>query len=178
MGSGSSGRSGESKLSIRRIDAYKRQQQALELRMAGYGWQDIAEQLGYSDHSGAFRAVESALQKTLQPPADEYRAITLERLTKVLKSFWPQMLNGDIPAANICLKTIKDMRELMGVDMPSRVEHTGAGGAPIQHEVVTIDIGDLTDALATLQDVGAIRMETNGQHPVALESLHPPQANE
>lgn len=168
----------ESKLSPRRIAAAQKQRQAIELRMAGRTWEEIAGTLGYANHSGAIAAVRTALAKSLEEPSAEFRALTLERLTKVLQTYWPDMIRGEIPAATICLKTLKDMRDLMGVDMPSRIEHTGAGGAPIQHEVVTIDIGDIKDALATLQDVGAIRMDTNGHHPVALESLHTPQTNQ
>ena len=66
-------RRGESKLSPRRIGAVQKQQQALEMRIAGHNWQEIADTLGYSDHSGAFRAVESALQKTLKAPSEEYK---------------------------------------------------------------------------------------------------------
>ena len=62
----------------------------------------------------------------------------------------------------------------MGVDMPARVEHSGPDGNPIRHEVVTIDIGDITEALRTLQDAGAIRMESNGHHPPALDAVHTP----
>ena len=167
----------ESKLSPRRIAAARKQEQALELRMAGLTWEAIAKRLGYTHHTSAIYAVRAALERSLEEPSAEFRALTLKRLTKILNTHWPRMERGEIPAANVCLKTIKDMRELMGVDMPARVEHTGAGGAPIQHEVVTIDIGDIRDALATLQDVGAIRMETNGYHQPALESLHTPQAD-
>ena len=168
----------ESRLSPRRIAAAQKQRQAVELRMAGRTWEEIADALGYANHSGAIAAVRTALAKSLEEPSAEFRALTLERLTKILQTHWPDMVRGEIPAANICLKTLKDMRDLMGVDMPSRIEHTGADGAPIQHEVVTIDIGDIKDALATLQDVGAIRMGTNGHHPTALESLHTPQTNQ
>ena len=65
----------------------------------------------------------------------------------------------------------------MGVDMPARVEHSGPDGNPIRHEVVTIDIGDITEALKTLQDAGAIRVETNGYYPPALDALHTPSAH-
>ena len=172
-----SNRRGESKLSPRRIGAVQKQQQALEMRIAGHNWQEIADTLGYSDHSGAFRAVESALQKTLKAPSEEYRIITLERLTTVLKTFWPGMLGGDIQAGKMVLQTVSDIRKLLGLDAPVQMEHSGPDGNPIQHEVVTLDIGDITEALGALQDAGAVRLETNGHHPIALESLYSTQAN-
>ena len=87
--------------------------------------------------------------------------------------YWPGMLDGDVSAAKICLQTIKDMREVTGLDMPAKVEHSGPEGSPIQHQVVTLDVGDITDALQTLRDAGAIRVERNGHSDVALDQLYP-----
>ena len=49
--------------------------------------------------------------------------------------------------------------------------------APIQHQVVTLDVGDIEDALTTLRDAGAIRVETNGHSATALDALYPAQAD-
>ena len=87
------------------------------------------------------------------------------------------MLRGDQSSATVCLKTIKDMRDVTGIDMPARVEHSGPEGNPIQHQVVTIDVGDIEDALATLRDAGAIRVEANGHSDIALDALYPAQAD-
>ena len=163
---------GESKLSPRRIDAVAKQRQALELRMAGRTWQEIGDTLGYANHSGAYAAVKTALQSSLQAPAQHYRDLTLERLTKILQVHWPLMLQADGNSTRLCLQTIKEIRELMGLDSPAKFEHTGADGTPIRHEVITLDIGDITEALTVLQDAGAVRVEANGHSPVALDALH------
>ena len=163
---------GESKMSPRRIEAVRRQQHALELRMAGRTWQEIADNLGYANHSGALLAVKAALQSTLQPPADHFRALTLERLTKVLQVHWPLMLQVDAVATRLCLQVIGDIRQLMGLDSPSKMEHTGADGAPIRHEVLTLDVGEIAEAIAVLRDAGAVRVETNGHAPVIVDGLH------
>ena len=165
---------GESKMSPRRIEAVRRQQHALELRMAGRTWQEIADNLGYANHSGALLAVKAALQSTLQPPADHFRALTLERLTKVLQVHWPLMLQADAVATRLCLQVIGDIRQLMGLDSPSKMEHTGAGGAPIQHEVLTLDVGEIAEAIAVLRDAGAVRVETNGHSAAIVDGLHTP----
>ena len=145
--------------------------------MAGRTWEEIADVVGYRDHSGAVRAVESALQRTLQAPSDQYRALTLERLTKVLQVFWPSMLQGDHAAARMVLQTITDIRKLMGLDSPVQVEHGGTG-VPIQHEVITIDATDISEALEVLANAGAIRMESNGQYPNgSVDALYPAQAD-
>jgi hypothetical protein len=163
----------ESKLSPRRIDAIHKQQQALELRMAGRTWQEIGDALGYANHTGALAAVKKALRTTLQPPADHFRSLTLERLTKILQVHWPRMLQADAASTRLCLDTIKHIRELMGLDSPAKVEHTGADGTPIKHEVITLDIGDITEVISVLRDAGAIRLESNGHTPAIVDGLHP-----
>jgi len=167
----------ESKYSPRRITAFAKQRKALELRMAGRTWQEIADSLEYKGHSGAIAAVDKALQRTLQEPAESYRALTLERLTKVLQVFWPQMLRADPVAARTVLQTLGDIRKLMGLDAPAQIEHGGTG-VPIRHEVVNLDLGDITGALQVLEQAGAIRMDTNGHEPdSALDGLHPTHPN-
>jgi len=108
----------ESKYSPRRIQAHEKQRRALELRMAGRSWADIAKAVGYSNHTGAIAAVRVALEKSLQEPAQHYRALTLERLTRVLQVHWPSMLNHDMPATDRVIRVIADMRALLGLDAP------------------------------------------------------------
>ena len=167
-------RVGESKLSPRRIDAQQRQHQAMELRMAGRTWQEIADHLGYASHTGAYEAVKVALSRSNHETAEDYRSLTIGRLTKILQVHWPLMLQADNNSTRLCLQTIKDMREILGLDSPSKFEHTGADGAPIRHEVITLDIGDITEAISVLRDAGAVRLESNGHSPAAVESLHTP----
>lgn len=163
----------ESKMSPRRIEAAHKQRQALELRMAGRTWVEIADNLGYSNHTGAIAAVKTALAKTLEEPSAHYRALTLERLTKILQVHWPLMLQADPTSTKLCLQAIKDVRDLLGLDSPTRMEHSGPDGEPIRHEVVTIDIGDIREALSVLHDAGVVRVESNGHAPTALDGLHP-----
>ena len=167
-------RVGESKLSPRRIDAQQKQQQAMELRMAGRTWQEIADHLGYASHTGAYEAFKVALSRSNHDAAEDYRSLTIGRLTKILQIHWPLMLQADNNSTRLCLQTIKDMREVLGLDSPSKFEHTGADGAPIRHEVITLDVGDITEAISVLRDAGAVRLESNGHSPAAMESLHTP----
>ena len=167
-------RVGESKLSPRRIEAQQKQQQAMELRMAGRTWQEIADHLGYASHTGAYEAVKVALSRSNHEAAEDYRSLTIGRLTKILQIHWPLMLQADNNSTRLCLQTIKDMREVLGLDSPSKFEHTGADGAPIRHEVITLDVGDITEAISVLRDAGAVRLESNGHSPAAVESLHTP----
>jgi hypothetical protein len=108
----------ESKYSPRRIEAQAKQQRALGLRMAGRTWAEIAEAVGYSNHTGAIAAVKVALQQSLQEPAQYYKALTLERLTKVLQVHWPSMINHNMLATDKVLRVLADIRALLGLDAP------------------------------------------------------------
>lgn len=104
------------------IEANDRQRQALELRKAGVGYQAIADRLGYKDHSGAYRAVKTALRKTLQEPADELRAVEVERLDAMLLGLWTKAKAGDLLAVDRVLKIMDRRADLLGLDAPRRVE--------------------------------------------------------
>ena len=120
-----------------------------------------------------------ALEKTLAPPAQQYRALTLERLTMVMQTFWPAMLTGDDDAARTVLHALRDIRQLMGLDAPQKMEHAGDPDNPIRHQVMTVSLGDVTSALQVLADAGAVRLEPNGIQPGnPLDRLYPASAND
>ena len=129
----------ESKTSPRRIEAVNKQRQALELRMAGWHYDVIAQRLGYKSHNAALYAVNAALRKTLQPVADNYRELTLERLTKVLNTWWTPMLNHDPQATDKVLAAITDIRQLLGLDAPVKQQVTGADGKPLEVHIDALD---------------------------------------
>ena len=112
----------ESKTSPRRIRAVEKQRQALELRMGGRTYAEIAKVLHYANHTGAEYAVRTALQKTLEPTAHEFRALALERLSKILSLYWLRMINGDDKATDRVFRAIADVRQLLGLDAPQKVD--------------------------------------------------------
>jgi hypothetical protein len=62
-----------------------KQQRALDLRVQGYTLNEIAQELGYADPSGAEKAILSGLKKTLQEPADQLRKLHRQRLAKLMR---------------------------------------------------------------------------------------------
>ena len=120
----------EPRLSPRRVAAQVKAERALELRMAGRRWREIAMTLGYADHSGAVRAVEAILRRTQAEGAELYRTLTVERLTKILQVLWPRMLAGDLPATDRVLRVLEQVRALLGLDAPQRIDMGGATVAP------------------------------------------------
>ena len=63
----------------KQIEAHEKALQALELRKAGVPYRDIATRLGYNSFQAGWKAVKSALKRTLQEPSDEVRKMEVER---------------------------------------------------------------------------------------------------
>lgn len=118
----------QSKTSQKGLNTVERQRQALELRKAGKGFQAIADQLGYSDASGAYRAVTAALQKTLQEPADDLRRMELERLDALHGVLWAQAQDGDQGAVDRLLRVMERRARLLGLDAPTKIAPTDPTG--------------------------------------------------
>ena len=114
------------KMSVKRLAANERGRQALELRKAGVGFQQIADQLGYRHPAGAYEAVRAALKRTEQEPADEVRRIALERLDRMLFAIWQRAINPNDPQQLECLdRALKiEVRraKLLGLDAMDAVD--------------------------------------------------------
>ncbi len=113
----------ESKTSKRNLEALDRQVAALELRKQGVSFIAIAKKLGYSGPAGAYRAVMTAIQKTLQEPADELRKIELERLDVMQAAAWWAASNGEPHAIDRVLRIMERRAKYMGLDAPTQYEH-------------------------------------------------------
>jgi len=108
-----------------RVRAHDRHLQALELRKAGATYQAIAEQLGYAQAKGAYKAVTSALKATLKEPAEELRTLEAERLDAALLAIWRRVVAGDEKAIDRLLGIMKRRMELFGLAAPRRQELSG-----------------------------------------------------
>ncbi len=113
-------------------DLIVRERRALELRRAGVELDLIARELGYTNASGPYKAIQRALRRTLQEPADELRAMEGARLDSLLSAVWPKAMRGDLAAVDRAMRLSESRRRLLGLDSPQRVEHTGKDGAPIE----------------------------------------------
>jgi len=111
---------GETKGWKNRARATERQRQALQLHTAGAGYQRIADALGYAGPSGAFKAVEAALRKTLQEPADELRGLEAARLDALHRALWEKAIAGNLGAVDRVLRIMRRRAALFGLDAPRR----------------------------------------------------------
>lgn len=110
------------KAGVSKILAKEKQRQALELRKAGATYQSIASSLNYADASGARRAVESAIQATIQEPAVEVKTLQIERLNHMLLTLWPKVQQGDERAIDTSLRVMDKIDRLMGTEAAQAID--------------------------------------------------------
>jgi hypothetical protein len=103
----------------RQLEALERHVQALKMRAAGMEYHDIARELGYKTPGGAFKAVKTALVKTLQEPADELRKLEVNRLDELLFVLWPQRHKPQY--TDRILRIMERRAKLLGLDMPDNL---------------------------------------------------------
>ena len=97
--------------------SYIRRQQALELRLAGATFRQIAERLGVSLPS-AWKHTQAALQQAAQEPTLDVLQLELLRLDRLQTAHWPQALGGNGEAADRVLKIMDRRARLLGLDPP------------------------------------------------------------
>ena len=151
----------ESRTSPRRIAATKRQALALDMRLGGATFAQIATALHFRSRQGAQVAVEAALQKTIQAPADEQRRIDIERLDAMLLAVWSRAIERDYKAIEMVLRILDRRAKLLGLDAP--VKLSDPKGDPLKLQVSILELAEMMNGHGpTRASVGA------GDGPPAL----------
>ena len=115
----------------------QRTETALELRVAGYSFDQIAERLGIS-YATAYADVSAALAKAAESTKEktaELRELGVARCERIVAELMPQASSPK--AAEVILKAEGRRAKLLGLDAPQRIEHSEA-----------VDFGATRDALA------------------------------
>lgn len=155
----------ETTASPRRAQAADKRRQALELRLEGATFEQIAEQIGYRNRSTAYRAVTSAIQNVGHEQAEQLRDLDLTRLDKLMTAVWPKALQGDMHAVDRVLKIVERRAKMLGYD---------------QANVVSINsmradtVADTTTPSASLRDVLGEVGETTQHHIARIIHQHIP----
>jgi hypothetical protein len=132
---------GQPKSSQKTLEAKDRQRRAIEMRLTGMGLQDIADQLGYSDASGAFRAIKRGMEKSVREPAEQLLTMELMRLDDLLQAHFPLAKSGDTRSAELVLKVMERRSKYLGMDAPEKIDLTGQMTQTVQ--LVGISEGDV-----------------------------------
>jgi hypothetical protein len=145
----SGGLSGRARASWRRA-------RALELAMAGHDYDTIAQQVGFSHRASAWRAVDEALTERVADNADQYRALTMARLEKLLASHWIDATeHADTKAADLVLKVMAQQVKLMGLDQlrqtADQVQTLVIGGTSAEYIAALQQIAERPAQLTTAE---------------------------
>ena len=100
-----------------------RRQRALEMRLAGASYREIGQALGVSGKT-AFHDVTRILADTVQESADRARALEVQRLDRLLLTYWPRALGGDHQATSLVLRIAQRRSQPLGVEARLKVDLT------------------------------------------------------
>jgi hypothetical protein len=114
-------------------------QTALELRIKGHSYPEIAHRLGYKNHSSAIDAIQKGIALVLREPAEQCRAIELSRLDTLLSVWWQKAIHevvdddgvvrreaGSLKAADMVLRIIAQRCRIAGLDRAIKEEREDA----------------------------------------------------
>jgi hypothetical protein len=109
----------------RQAETYEKRRRAAELRRAGWTWDAVAEEVGYSSRGSAHAAVKALLQEHQSLAYDEialYRQESLDRLTDLLKVAMKGALAGDEKMMREARLIISQIGDLTGEKAPLQVQ--------------------------------------------------------
>ena len=108
-------------------ETYQKQLKALQLRLAGRNYDEIAAALQYANRSVAWKAVKNAMTKTLREPADQIRDMETDRLDKALAGIWTRVIKGDDRAIQTFIRLSEQRAKLLGLYAPTQTDITSGG---------------------------------------------------
>ena len=103
----------------------------------GASYRDIARAQGVSLRTSYtdVQAVMDYFRKATFESVQDARQMATERLDIALFAVMPAVKRGDLKAISQMLRIEKRRAELLGLDAPTRLEHTGENGGPIETTV-------------------------------------------
>lgn len=116
---------------------------AIQLRIAGASWDEVAQVIGYPTARAALVATERALEKELRDESkDAVRQLTAKRLDRLLRAVWPKAIDGEnpeqLPAVGKAREIIADFRKLHGLDAPTEISVHNPTAQEIESWVATV----------------------------------------
>ena len=118
--------------SKQKVTQTAREAEALALRTSGMAFEAIAAQMGFRTRAGAYQAVQRALRKTIQEPADEVRQQELSRLDRMLLGIWQSATTTSPQQLEALDRVLKIMDRrcyyITGLKVPDRIAPTTPDG--------------------------------------------------
>lgn len=129
----------------------EREARAVEMRMQGASFREIAQAVGYANEASAARAFWRAMDRTPAENVVQLRRTESQRIDQIIQALWPNAMAGSARHGEVICKLIERKARLLGLDAP----------IVTQIEVITRDV--LEHALAELE--GDLRALEAGETP-------------
>jgi hypothetical protein len=114
-------------------------QKVVRLRKQRFSYEQIGNQLGLST-SWVHEIFQKARKELIRDDLETIIDLECRTLDDMQASLSTAALQGDTSAINATLKIQERRARLLGLDAPSRAEHSGPNGRPFQIEkAVTVD---------------------------------------
>ena len=95
--------------------AAEKRKKALDLRRAGWSFDDIAAEVGYANRGSAHRAVKQGIADITRESANELLELELARLDDLQAGAYDAARNGDLFAVDRVLKIIDQRARFLGL---------------------------------------------------------------
>jgi hypothetical protein len=108
---------------IRQLGAAQKRRMAVELRRAGYSWDDVADAVGYASRGAAYTEVDRALTEAkslLHTSVEAYRVESIDRRMELIKGLWDRRQDEKVAAE---IRRLSDsIDKLTGAERPTVIE--------------------------------------------------------
>lgn len=104
------------------LRAIQKENQALDLRLAGATYDVIARECQFTHRSAARKAVGRALYRIQAEPVKQIREMEQARLDRMMRAIWPKVLRGELDAIATALRIEERRSKLLGLDQADRVD--------------------------------------------------------
>ena len=106
---------------VRQPDERARALTALDLRIEGKTWSQIADALGYADESGARKATSRLLSRIEHEKVVELRELESLKLDAMQRAAWSEAVSGELDAIKVVLQIHDRKVRLFGLAAPVAV---------------------------------------------------------
>lgn len=134
----------------RTLAAKRKAQEALTLRMAGLGYDEIAKRVGYANRGTAWKVVEKALAEARQEKADQVLELELARLDRMQQRHFLQAASGDRAATHTVLKIMDRRARYLSLDNPKMTDAVAEGTTLLA--ALAAQIGTMPDTYVPVDD--------------------------
>lgn len=104
------------------VAEFARAANAMQLRVSGASYADIASQCGYLDAQSAAEAVEKYIDRNMRGITEDVILLELRRLDELTMTLMVRAGMGDMQAANAMIKLMERRSKMLGLDQATKSE--------------------------------------------------------